>query len=183
MIQKAIQLALVAHDQQERKGTKIPYIFHPIEVGNIICKYEDTDTDLICAGILHDTVEDTGTTLEMIEKLFNKRVAELVKGETEDKSKSWEERKQHTVDYLRERASEEIKIIACADKLSNMRDIEREYRKNKEDVFTKFKAKPDRIKWYYQSLVESLSTLAENKDFCEMYYEFKERVEAVFGRV
>ena len=183
MIQKAIQYALVAHDLQVRKGTIIPYIFHPLEVGTIIAKCDQDATDLICAGILHDTVEDTGTSHELLEKLFGSRIADLVKSETEDKTKSWRERKQATIEHLKS-ASEEVKIITCADKLSNMRDIAREHGPCRDDgVFLKFNAGKDQLAWYYRSLVDGLSSLAEDTRFAPMYREFQEAVARVFGCV
>ena len=178
MIQKAIQYALVAHDLQVRKGTIIPYIFHPIEVGTIIAKYDQDATHLICAGILHDTVEDTGTSVELLRKLFGNRVADLVQCETEDKTKSWLERKQATIDQLRT-ATDEIKIVACADKLSNMRDIEREYDQMGDAVFDKFNAGKDQLAWYYHNLIAGLASLADHTKFAPMYLELKGRVEAV----
>ena len=97
MVKKAIAFATQAHEGQFRKGTTRPYIVHPLEVGKIVATMTD-DEEIISAAILHDTVEDCdGITVEMIEAEFSVRVAELVAQESEDKSKSWEERKGTTI--------------------------------------------------------------------------------------
>lgn len=83
------------------------------------------DPEVICAAVLHDTIEDcAGVTKETLEDRFGERVAMLVDCESEDKSKSWEERKSTTIRRLRT-APREVQMIGLADKLSNMRDIHR----------------------------------------------------------
>ena len=57
--------------------------------------------ELLVAGLLHDTVEDTDVTIDDIRKAFGERVATLVGNHSEDKSKTWKERKQHTIDELK----------------------------------------------------------------------------------
>ena len=74
MINKAIAFAVKAHEGQPRKGTEIPYIFHPLEVGMIVSRITD-DEEVIAAAVLHDTVEDCDTvTLDNIRKEFGDRV-------------------------------------------------------------------------------------------------------------
>lgn len=106
----------------------------------------------------------------------------LVCSETEDKSKSWEERKRHTIEHLAN-ARQEIQVIACADKLSNMRDIEREFEQDGAEVFRKFNVPPARVAWYYTEVVKSLQPLAEDPKFRAMYRELSDRVERVFGNL
>ena len=57
MVDKALEFATKAHHGQLRKGTKRPYIVHPIEVGDIVASITQ-DEEVICAAILHDTFED-----------------------------------------------------------------------------------------------------------------------------
>ena len=57
MIDRAIEFATKAHEGQFRKGTRRPYIVHPIEVGDIVSTMT-TDEEVISAAILHDTIED-----------------------------------------------------------------------------------------------------------------------------
>lgn len=78
MIDKAREFATKAHDGQFRKGTKRPYIVHPIEVGDIVSTMT-TDEEVISAAILHDTIEDCeGVTERMLAELFSARVAGMV---------------------------------------------------------------------------------------------------------
>ena len=86
-IHKAIEFATLKHQGQTRKGTDIPYIVHPIEVMQILTA-SGCEEDIIIAGILHDTLEDTNTEREEIVEAFGARVAELVAHESEDKSVS-----------------------------------------------------------------------------------------------
>lgn len=176
MIRKAIQFALIAHDKQTRKGSSIPYIFHPMEVGMILIENKACE-DIVCAGILHDTVEDAKASLAMIENLFNKNIAGLVKAQSENKALCWKKRKQHTIIYMKNDATEDERLVCCADKLSNIRSIERDYKDMKDELWKRFNAGYEDQKWYYESLVDSLASL---KDY-DMYKEFKKRVEQVFS--
>ena len=89
MIDKAIAFATKAHEGQLRKGTNLPYILHPMEVGMIVSRMTD-DNEVIAAAVLHDTVEDCdGVSLEMIREEFGEKVARIVTAESEDKAKSW----------------------------------------------------------------------------------------------
>ena len=69
------------------------------------------DEEIIAAALLHDVMEDAGVTREELEDTFGSRVADLVVDESEDKSRSWQERKTRTVRHLCT-ASREIKILA-----------------------------------------------------------------------
>ena len=112
MINKAIAFAVKAHEGQPRKGTEIPYIFHPLEVGMIVSRITD-DEEVIAAAVLHDTVEDCDAVpLDDIRREFGDRVARIVGLESEDKDKSWEERKAATVCSLKKEPMREAKIVA-----------------------------------------------------------------------
>lgn len=159
MVEKAIDFATRAHEGQLRKGTKRPYILHPLEVGDIVATMS-TDEDVICAAILHDTIEDCeGVTESVLRQLFDERVAFLVSQESEDKSKTWMERKQATIDHLKT-AEKDVQMIALADKLSNMRDIDRDYPEHGEALWNRFRMKDKRvIGWYYVSIMHVLKNI------------------------
>ena len=106
MINKAIIFATKAHTGQFRKGTNTPYILHTLEAGIIVSQIK-SDEDLICSAILHDVIEDTDITFEMVKKRFNERIAHIVASESEDKSKSWKERKGYTLESLTKEKSED----------------------------------------------------------------------------
>ena len=69
MVEKAIIFAAKAHKNQTRKGTDIPYITHPFAVGMILQKAKCSE-EVIAAGILHDTLEDTETTFKDLTEVF-----------------------------------------------------------------------------------------------------------------
>ena len=74
LVEEAIHFATDAHQGQMRKSVKTPYILHPLEVANI-CATITTDQEVLAAAILHDTVEDTDTTMEELRLRFGERVA------------------------------------------------------------------------------------------------------------
>lgn len=178
MIEEAITFARQAHEGQFRKGTKRPYIVHPIEVAEIVASITD-DEEIITAALLHDTIEDCEeVTEESIRNQFGERVAALVVQETEDKSKTWVERKSTTIRRLKT-ASREIQMIGLADKLSNMRDIDRDYPKTGEKLWKRFRMQSkDAVGWYYKGVRDSLEA-----DFAgvPVYEEYRALVEKHFG--
>lgn len=177
MINKAITFATDAHEGQFRKGTERPFILHPLEVGNIVSTMTE-DEEVVSAAILHDTIEDCeGVTEEIICAEFSPRVASLVAGESEDKSKSWMERKSHTIEKLKT-APKEIQMIGLADKLSNMRDINRDYPTCGEELWNRFRMKDKNvIGWYYKSIKDSLKNSLKDT---AAYQEYCELVEKIF---
>jgi GTP diphosphokinase / guanosine-3',5'-bis(diphosphate) 3'-diphosphatase len=176
MINEAMHFAISAHQKQTRKGTGIPYVFHPMEVGYILAQATE-DEEVICAGILHDTLEDAKVSSEAIKEIFSERVAKLVAAQSENKALSWKERKQHTLDYFKaECKSEEEALICCADKLSNIRSIQRDLRGEQDKLWNRFREGREMQKWYYEGLIKSLERLSGY----DMYQEFKSCVEEVF---
>ena len=91
-------------------------MLHPMEAGAIVAgiKY---DEELITAALLHDVIEDAPFTANDIEARFGERVLRLVAASSEDKSKSWEERKQAAIDRLSAEVDRDVLIISLADKL------------------------------------------------------------------
>ncbi len=172
MIDDAVEFAAKAHEGQFRKGTRRPYIVHPIEVADIVSTMTK-DEEVICAAVLHDTIEDCrGITWDVLKLRFGSRVADMVAQESEDKSRSWEERKGATISRLRE-ASREVQMIGLADKLSNMRDIDRDYPVEGEELWNRFRMKSkDALEWYYKGirdvLEESFSGIGAYEEYCRL---------------
>lgn len=157
VIEKALQTASQAHENQYRKNTKIPYLIHPVAVGMILMK-EGYDDEIIAAGILHDTVEDTFLSLADITNQFGKRISDIVEGCSEpDKSLPWEDRKKHTIESLKT-ASMDVRVVVCADKLHNIRSIKDDLEMNGEAVWGRFKRGKQHQEWYYRSVAESLGS-------------------------
>ncbi|MBI4231075.1 MAG: HD domain-containing protein [Planctomycetes bacterium] len=125
-ITRALEVAAIRHEKQYRKtpGTPVPYVTHVAAVGMMLADHGYPD-DVVIAGILHDTVEDTGLTVGEIRAGFGDRVARIVDACTEqDKSLPWEERKRLYIEHLRD-APEEILAVSCCDKIHNLRSIAR----------------------------------------------------------
>ncbi|TCS76194.1 HD domain-containing protein [Muricomes intestini] len=179
MIDEALEFASKAHEGQFRKGTKRPYIVHPVEVADIVAAMTK-DEEVISAAVLHDTIEDCqDVTEEILERTFGKHVASLVVQESEDKSKTWEERKGATIRRLKS-APKEVQMIALADKLSNMRDIDREYPTLGEELWKRFRMNSkSAIGWYYKGVRDSLK---EDFQGVEAYKEYCTLVEKNFGK-
>lgn len=173
-IHEAIIFAALKHQNQKRKGTEIPYIVHPMEVMQLLCS-EKLSEEIIIAGILHDTIEDTDTTPKEIEQKFGKAVLDIVLTESEDKSKTWRERKQHTIACLKN-DSMATKLVCCADKFSNVKSMYADLQTIGEKLWERFNAPKEELKWYYESIVNALTDLASYK----MYEELCESVKAVF---
>ena len=176
MINKAIQFAVTAHAGQFRKGTTTPFILHPMEVGVIVSTLT-SDEEIISAAILHDTVEDCpNISVEDIRQEFGDRVASMVDCESEAKSKTWLERKAHTIEYLKTHANKEVSYIAMGDKLANIRSLVRDYEQVGEELWNRFNMKDPKMQgWYYRSMIDSLSSLKGSAAY-EEYVELVNRL-------
>jgi guanosine-3',5'-bis(diphosphate) 3'-pyrophosphohydrolase len=120
----ALHFAADKHRDQRRKGEcASPYINHPIEVAELLVRVGGvTNSTLLQAAILHDTVEDTETTLQELEERFGPGVRHLVEELSDDKSLPKEERKRLQIEHASS-LSEGARQIKLADKICNVRDI------------------------------------------------------------
>jgi (p)ppGpp synthase/HD superfamily hydrolase len=180
MIFEAIEFAAKAHSGQYRKATKIPYIVHPLNVAQILIEHGWGEAVAV-AGVLHDTVEDTPVTLADIEQKFGADIAAWVQGASEpDKSDTWENRKQHTIDHLKT-APLEVVLIACADKLDNIRSMGQDYARLGESFWTRFNRPKAQQQWYYQNLVAVFLSRITDEQTAALFREFEREVGQVFG--
>jgi (p)ppGpp synthase/HD superfamily hydrolase len=155
-LDSALVFAARAHTGQVRKSTDVPYLVHPVGVMLVLMECGITDTDILSAALLHDTVEDTPVTLAQLREVFGEQVAAIVEGCSEpDKSDTWEHRKEHTIAYLRT-ASREIALVSAADKLHNLRSMVLDYAAQGDTLWSRFKRGRDSIAWYYRSIVLAL---------------------------
>ncbi|TCN27234.1 HD domain-containing protein [Mesobacillus foraminis] len=175
IIEKALHMAAKAHEGQYRKQSRIPYITHPVAVGMILMKagYED---DIIAAGILHDSVEDTELTLAQLKNVFGLKIASIVEGCSEPvKSLPWETRKEHSIEFLKG-ASEDIRAVACADKLHNIKSIIADFNQEGDKVWQRFNRGKVQQEWYYRSIAESLGHISR----FPLLDELKEEINRLF---
>jgi len=120
----AASFAAQKHRDQRRKGSDAePYINHPLEVANLLANVgEIDDIDVLLAGILHDTIEDTAATREELTERFGERAAGFVLEVTDDKALPKQVRKQLQIEHA-PTLSIEAKQVKLADKISNITDI------------------------------------------------------------
>jgi guanosine-3',5'-bis(diphosphate) 3'-pyrophosphohydrolase len=125
---KTLAFATQKHRHQRRKDIEAsPYINHPITLVDILVNEGGvTDSDTLIAALLHDTVEDTDTTVEEIEAEFGPVIAELVMEVTDDGSLPRHERKALQVKHA-PNLTYKAKLVKLADKIANLRDIDRSH--------------------------------------------------------
>ena len=115
----ALDFAARAHSEQRRKDERgTPYINHPIAVARLLVEAGVTDESVLCAALLHDTVEDCGVTGLELEERFGARVAGMVLECSDDKQLSKVERKRAQVAGARS-VSPGAALVKLADKLDN----------------------------------------------------------------
>jgi guanosine-3',5'-bis(diphosphate) 3'-pyrophosphohydrolase len=121
---QAARFAAERHAGQLRKGAHAePYINHPLEVANLIANVgKIDDIDILMAGLLHDTIEDTATTSEELIKHFGVTANGYVLEVTDDKGLPKARRKELQIEHA-PHMSRGAKIVKLADKISNCRDV------------------------------------------------------------
>lgn len=178
MIQKAAEFAARAHEGILRKGIDMPYIVHPKEVATIVAVMTN-EPEIIAAAYLHDVIEDTEVTYQRLADEFGKRVADLVQAESEDKTKTWLERKQATVTRLKSAEANE-KMIAFGDKLSNLRSTAADYLVMGDRIWNKFHQKDKKMHaWYYWNVFQSFGEFRTYP----FYEEYRLLWQLVFGEM
>jgi len=124
LIIKALDFAAKKHrDQRRMDAAATPYINHPIELAELLVNEGGiADINIIVAAILHDTVEDTDTTAQQLERIFGNDIKNIVIEVTDDKSLAKEERKHQQIEHAAT-CSQQAKLVKLADKICNLRDI------------------------------------------------------------
>ena len=124
LIVKALAFAAHKHRDQRRKGADAsPYINHPIGLADVLCnEARVSDPVTICAALLHDTVEDTETTPDELEREFGTEIRSVVMEVTDDKRLSKTERKRSQIDKAGS-LSERARLVKLADKICNLQDL------------------------------------------------------------
>jgi GTP diphosphokinase / guanosine-3',5'-bis(diphosphate) 3'-diphosphatase len=120
----ALQFAAFKHRDQRRKDhAASPYINHPIALAQVLWHEGRVhEPAIICAALLHDTIEDTQTTAAELESLFGRRVTRIVLEVTDDKLLPKAERKRRQIEHA-PHLSRAAKLVKLADKICNLRDV------------------------------------------------------------
>lgn len=160
--QRAIRFAVKTHEiyrKQMRKSENISYISHPLTVGIILSQVGASD-NLICAGILHDTIEDSipakKVSFGMLEERFGLEVAQMVLDVTEEnKALPWAERKRKAVERVKSLSRDSL-LLKAADLISNLSELVDSYKKEGDRVFEVFNAPEPKKESFIQN---SLNTV------------------------
>jgi len=168
LITKAIYWAKKYHGDQKRKSGEA-YYTHPLEVAYMISEYK-LKTDLIVASILHDIIEDTEVTVEMIEGTFGQRIAEMVDMLTRDRPDGTKLTIEEVINNAYKKADKEVLLIKLIDRLHNIQTIGSLSAKKIEKTITETLANFIASSMYL-GLLEIESQLTES---C-MYYDSKQK--------
>jgi guanosine-3',5'-bis(diphosphate) 3'-pyrophosphohydrolase len=124
LLLRSLAFAARKHRHQRRKDARgLPYINHPIALANVL--YSEggvSDIHVLCAAILHDTLEDTSATPADLAEHFGERIRDIVIEVTDDKRLSRRERKRLQIEHAA-RLSPAAKLVKLADKICNLRDV------------------------------------------------------------
>jgi guanosine-3',5'-bis(diphosphate) 3'-pyrophosphohydrolase len=176
-ILKALKFAAHKHQHQRRKNVwASPYINHPIAVSEILWEIgEVRDTDTLVAALLHDTLEDTDTTLGELERIFGKTVCSIVEEVTDDKSLPKHVRKRLQIEHAAD-ASLEARYVKLADKIANILDIvgappanwslrrQREYVDWAKVVVNKLRGSNEKLERYFDEVCDEARRKLEQKE-------------------
>jgi guanosine-3',5'-bis(diphosphate) 3'-pyrophosphohydrolase len=161
---RALAFSAEKHTKQRRKDIdKTPYINHPISLANILAQRWVIDENVLCAAILHDTIEDTETTVSELQEHFGEKITSIVLEVTDDKSLEKSVRKQKQVEHAAS-ISHEAKLVKLADKISNITDIINSpptdwSSERKKDYFVWAKAVVDNLRGAHQGLEKDFDDL------------------------
>lgn len=158
--EKALHYAFRLHQSQKRKVTGVPYFSHLMAVSATVLEHGG-DEETAIAALLHDAVEDQGgtKTLEEIRRTFGERVACIVEDASDAFDRPhppWRERKLRHIARMRE-ASGDSQLVVAADKLHNIKSIQRDYHRLGNALWKCFTAGKETTLWYYRSMCEALS--------------------------
>ncbi|MCT4784605.1 MULTISPECIES: HD domain-containing protein [Exiguobacterium] len=168
LVEEALRFAATRHDGQFRKGSRIPYVTHPVAVAMILTE-DHQPVPVVAAGLLHDVLEDTFTTKEELVEAFGPEVARLVEAVSEpDKSLSWEERKQTMLTRIPSLEYDEIALLV-ADKLHNLRSIRLDIEQVGKGVWSRFRRPLRDQSWYYHELLEALQPFRSTSGLIEVF--------------
>ncbi len=169
-LEKAIKVASIAHRNQLRKGSDIPYIIHPFSV-MCIASNASEDEDVLIACLFHDIIEDVPKEYPrstMLEE-FGERVVTIVDGVTKNDSlPSWKDRADAYLQHLEHEASDESVIVSCADKIHNLMSVLEDYKLLGDNLWQRFNAGKELQLWWYEQILKvvkkRLPTLKLNDD-------------------
>jgi (p)ppGpp synthase/HD superfamily hydrolase len=179
LIVKSKEYAKNAHNGQKRKNSDEPYYYHAKRVAKRLQEAGFSD-ELVAAGYLHDTVEDTQATIDEIEILFGITVAYYVSKNTENKQLSWEERKLNTIEMVRY-ASLEVKALVVADKFDNLSSFNEQFKNEGEKMWKHYYRGRTDQQMYYTGIVTAMWEGINKSTAPSYFFEFEDLVISFFN--
>jgi (p)ppGpp synthase/HD superfamily hydrolase len=184
-IQKALITAYKYHRSQTRKLGGAPYIVHILDVARLLLSEPGVSEDVVIAGILHDTLEDTSYTPQQLERDFGPHVLSLVQFATEpgkghgttreERKRTWRARKEHTIQACASASRDQL-LVLIADKLSNLTSLQEELHLQGDTIWTAFNASQEGIAWYYRALRDTLADKLQDTRLLKRYAGLVESV-------
>lgn len=182
--ERALAFASERHAGALRKHTQIPYVTHVVIVAETLAYYYPAERDLVLAGLLHDVVEDTDTTLEEVREGFGRGVADLVAAVTKPEKPEvnvpstlgdasatkvavWRAQREAMLAALDRHVDADARAnvlrLKAADAMANLRAIHRDLQNPTvgEAVWDRFKVGRDDSLWYYRQVLEHVRGLGE----------------------
>ena len=154
---EALGYAVAAHAEQNRKGTTIPYVSHPIAVSALVIEHGGSEVQAI-AALLHDVLEDCGAHhTPVIAERFGSEVLRIVEGLTDGMPDDrgvkppWREHKELYLAHL-ENADFDVVLVSACDKLHNAMAIADDHSVFGEAIFERFSQPKSNMVWYYKEL-------------------------------
>ena len=168
-IERAIKRASLLHKGQSRKSEKdVPYITHLFSVAALLSTYVDKE-DVIVAGLLHDTLEDTPYGEDELENEFGPEIKKIVLSVTEatyrEKEKimfSWKERKDRYLEKLRVAEAPAL-MVATADKIHNLQTIIDDFKKHGPSIWKNFNAGLEEQLWFFKAVLDIVEERLDSK--------------------
>jgi (p)ppGpp synthase/HD superfamily hydrolase len=161
-LRNALQFCISVHEvnqKQKRKGKDIPYVTHPLSVALILAR-SGGEEELLIAGLLHDTVEDSSpefpVTFAMLDERFGPNVASLVESVTEPpKTHAWHDRKHDALQRISDYSRDSV-LLKSADVIANDWELIGDFADGGDSVFSRFKvSKSERLHHQHQ-VIEAL---------------------------
>ncbi len=153
--EKALRVAVTAHQEQVRKSDSSPYIVHPIMVSRLL-ETHGFAGDVLLAALLHDVVEDTAVTEADLRAQFADSVVDIVMAVSEDQDLLWRERKEQYIAQV-VAAEEEVKALSVADKIHNAESLIDHHSQVGAEAWSVYSKPKDEKLWFEETLHAELS--------------------------
>ncbi len=154
---KAFALARELHRDQKRKNIPTPFIAHPMTVAALVIENSD-DEDLVITALLHDVVEDAGglPTLERVRQQFGDTIADNIMWLSDSAETPRPPKRERNTMYIQKmlEAPENIVLISCCDKISNLRSMAADYLILGDEIWKAYSLSPDETIANYQNLLQ-----------------------------